>query len=62
MNIIDSFEAWYTQEFDWYISRKRRGYSLVKLEDGGYQWEHPRLCLLVWKAAHQSIKERNNEN
>lgn len=49
--LMESFEAWYKVEYEWYMQRARRGYKLSKDSEGNYEWDHPRHDFKVWCAA-----------
>ncbi len=49
--VQELFEQWYLKEYEWHITKGRRGYRLDKDSNGNYTWEHPKHDFEVWKGA-----------
>lgn len=58
MTMREAFEKWYATEYEWYMSRKRRGYDLRRaFEDPDmYMWEHPQAQYTAFCAAWKLLK------
>ncbi|ANA49314.1 hypothetical protein PMW_189 [Pseudomonas phage phiPMW] len=57
-NTRKAFEMWFAEEYEWYITRKRRGYDLsFDTESGKFLWEFPQQQWVAFQGAVKMMEK-----